>query len=175
MHRDYVKASYDLITESVEKTNIRLTPECESYLVFLMAENFNRPSMGYDGPVAIEWMTIKNMAPSEEKKSKLKQLGDTCLMVSSISPFIYGRNGLGPEYFIAIGQDSYYTRSTYSDSEPWYSLYKNFLKLRDVFEAALIKRNYSIAQYVELVQAGSATAQAVLGATLYIPPNTKLN
>jgi len=172
MNRDYVKASYDLITESVSKTNIKLTPECESYLVFLMAENFDKPTMGYDGPIAIEWMTIKALSRGADKLQKLKKLGDTCLMVSSVSPFIYGRSGVGPEYFITIGQDSYYTRSQLGDTSPWYSLFKEFTKMRDVFEAALLKRKFTIAQYVNLAQAGSDTAKQVLGSTLVLPPST---
>lgn len=168
MNKHYVSASYDIITAAIAKTNIKLTEECESYLVFLMAEHFDDPNIGYDSPVAVDWMTAKSMSNGTEKLLKLKKIGDTCLLISSISPFIYNRAGLGPDYFATIGQDCYLTRSQIGTHDPWYALYTHFLEMRDVFEAALLKRKYTQVQLVDLADAGSKTAAIELGAT-YIP------
>lgn len=161
--QNYVSASYDIITASIAQTKIKLSHDCESYLVFLMAEYFNDATLGYDSPVAIEWMTTKSMSNSHEKLNRLKRIGDTCMLISSVTPFVYSRAGLGPEYFITIGQDCYLTRSQLSAKEPWLSLCLHFQQMRDVFAAALIQRNNSKAQLIELSNSGNSIAKKQTG------------
>ena len=75
---EYVKGCYDLVLESEEFTNLRLDHEIESYIVHLMARNFNRTDIGNDA-IAIKMLE----AVQTGKKDNLIAVADECLLIHS--------------------------------------------------------------------------------------------
>jgi len=82
---DYVKSCYELILESEGKTAIVLTHEVESYIVHLMAKNFERTDIGQI-PVAVQMLE----ATTSKNYQNLLSVGDECLLIHSY-PFKMSR------------------------------------------------------------------------------------
>ncbi len=82
---DYVKSCYELILESEGKTAIVLTHEVESYIVHLMAKNFERTDIGQI-PVAVQMLE----ATASKNYQNLLSVGDECLLIHSY-PFKMSR------------------------------------------------------------------------------------
>jgi hypothetical protein len=162
MNRYYFQACYKLITESEQEINHPLDEDVESYVVRLTADKFDDPSLGYNKSV-IEM----KYAPSEttlEKYKHLKDTGDTCLLISSLTPFVAQRFGLSPSYFISIGKDAFYELG--KDIEPstnvYTKIYQQFSYVRDVVENAFTHKMYSIEQLIVLGKVGSSLANKIL-------------
>lgn len=75
---DYVKASYDLVTESTEKYSLKLEQEVEAYVVHMLARNFNNVGIGSE-PIATKILT----AMSHQNRFMFRDIGDECLIIYS--------------------------------------------------------------------------------------------
>jgi len=75
---EYVKGCYDLVLESEEFTNLKLDSDVESYIVHLMARNFNRTDIGNEA-IAIKMLE----ATQSGKQDMLLAVADECLLIHS--------------------------------------------------------------------------------------------
>ena len=165
MNKYYFQACYQLIAESEKQINHPLDKDVESYVVRLTANKFDDPSLGYNKPVSItKFMLCESTL---EKYKILKETGDTCLLVSSLIPFVAQRFGLSLSYFISIGKTAFYELG--KDIEPstniYIKMYQQFSYVRDVVENAFTHKQYSIEHLIVLSKHGSSFAQKVLKGT----------
>jgi len=74
----FVKAAYDLIMESEDKTNTYLDTRVEEYVVLLFATNFQRTNIGDEA------IAIKMLEASQRKGThQFKPIADECLLINS--------------------------------------------------------------------------------------------
>lgn len=69
---EFVKASYDLVMESESLSNTYLQDEVETYIVHLLAKNFNKLNIDEDA-IAIQMLAGTNY----------QHIGDECLLINS--------------------------------------------------------------------------------------------
>ena len=75
---DYVKSCYDLVIESEGIAQTMLNEDTESYVVHLMARNFERTDIGSQ-PVALTMMAAVNSHNTQQ----LLAVADECLLIHS--------------------------------------------------------------------------------------------
>jgi len=75
---DYVKSCYDLVIESEGIAQTVLNEDTESYVVHLMARNFERTDIG-EQPVALTMMAAVN----SRRRPDLLAVADECLLIHS--------------------------------------------------------------------------------------------
>lgn len=75
---EYVKSCYDLVTESENITKITLKVEVETYVVHLMARNFERIDIGKEA-IAIQLLEAINTGRTD----RLLTVADECLLIHS--------------------------------------------------------------------------------------------
>ena len=75
---DYVKSCYDLVIEREGIAQTVLNEDTESYVVHLMARNFERTDIG-EQPVALTMMAAVN----SRRRPDLLAVADECLLIHS--------------------------------------------------------------------------------------------
>ncbi len=81
MHKywfDYVKSCYDLVVDSEDYVDLKLTHTVEAYVVHLMAKNFNRTDIG-EKAVAIQLLEAVN----SKNRANYLSVADECLLIHS--------------------------------------------------------------------------------------------
>lgn len=167
MNKYYFQVCYQLITESEKQTNQHLDDDVEHYIVQLTAVKFDDPTLGYHQPISLS--RFNKCETTLEKYQQLKQTGDCCLLISSLTPFVAQKFGLSPSYFVSIGKSAFYELG--KDLDPptniYTKIYQQFCNVRDVVENAFTHKMYSLEQLVVLGKLGSTFASnALKGTTL---------
>ena len=75
---EYVKSCYDLVIETEGALNFKLEHEVEAYVVYLMANNFNRVDIG-EKIISIELLE----ASQSRDRERYRTVGDECLLIHS--------------------------------------------------------------------------------------------
>lgn len=75
---EYVKASYELVTESTQKYSLQLEGEVEAYVIHMLARNFENVQIGAE-PIAIKILE----AMHQQNKYLFRDIADECLLIYS--------------------------------------------------------------------------------------------
>jgi|GEM_PF-3126173 hypothetical protein len=125
-----------LVYEAQHHCAIILTEELESYLVFLLMRFATHPELA-NSMMALDFLQGLNELGTH-RDTKLRNVGDKCLLLSGLFPAHIQKRQLTLNYFIHLGQTAY-DSIFQSPAEEHYSLFKalsqNFSPLRDVVQA----------------------------------------
>jgi hypothetical protein len=169
----YIKASYDLVVSGEVNTSLYLDENVEHYLVFLLARHFDKPN--FEGGKTVAEMALEaKQEPNDDKRhAALKQVGDVCLLVSSLVPFYKMRRGIKPKYYVDMGRAAFGTLSgmKYNYTDVYERVYQDFPKMRDVLEQVFgYERKYTAEQNLALIECESRTALQQQGPTIIVGP-----
>ena len=98
MRDEYTSAFYGVVKEASETTGYQLPIEIESYVVMLLADKIDKPNFLPEKSFAESLLALKR-----PYRLTAKELGDTCLFVTSVFP----EYGISVRYYSDIGINSY--------------------------------------------------------------------
>lgn len=125
-----------LVKEAAITSECTLDDELESYLVFLLMRNANKPEMA-DSVLALEYLQSL-LSEGTQRTDQLREVGDKCLLYSGLFPEQAYRKQVHIRYFIDIGQSSYHQISETlqrSVARMYQRLSEYFVMLMDVLQA----------------------------------------
>lgn len=94
-----------LVKDAAITSEYKLDDELESYLVFLLMRNADRPEMT-DSVLALEYLQGM-LNEGTQRTEQLREVGDKCLLYSGLFPEHAYHKHVHIHYFIDIGQASY--------------------------------------------------------------------
>ena len=126
----------ELVNEAQQNCNTWLSEVIESYLVFMLIRFMAYPQILN----SVLGMDLLKSAHSvgEQRRLMLRDVGDSCLLVSGLFPGRIEKKHLKISYFVHLGQFAYGTLSLEISSETgklYDGLCNGFVKLMDVLQA----------------------------------------
>ena len=96
----YTSAFYEVVKDTQHYTGYELPDHIEVYLVMLLSYQTDRPNFLPETSFAEMFLTANS--PKQRK-----ELGDTCLFVAGVFPYIGERKGINRSYYRDMGTTSY--------------------------------------------------------------------
>lgn len=127
----------DIIHEAEEACTLSLSPDLESYLVFLLMRYTNQPQV-INNIVATEFLKNAQLSFSQRQVA-LREVGDNCLLFSGLFPHLAAKRHVKISYFVKLGQAAY-TGTSKTTDDLYELLAKHFVGLMDILNAI---RQYS--------------------------------
>ena len=125
-----------LVKDAAATSKCNLDDELESYLVFLLMRNTDRPDIT-NSVLALEYLQSM-LADGLQRTEQLREVGDKCLLYSGLFPERAYQKQVRINYFIEIGQASYQqTAETLKRgyAQMYQRLSEYFVMLMDVLQA----------------------------------------
>lgn len=95
----------DLVRAGERHVQTELSEDAESYLVFVLLRHLkDAPLLGR--VMALEWLNAVD-ASGSERRERLRDVGDRCLLVAGLFPQLAWKRRVGNEYFVSIGRGAY--------------------------------------------------------------------
>lgn len=94
-----------LVREGGARHGVSLDEELESYLVFVLMRHARGHTLASEA-AALSLLAALELA-GREREEQLRDLGDSCLIVSGLFPGLARRRRVTPAYFIALGRSAY--------------------------------------------------------------------
>jgi len=129
MEDAYRSAFYEVVKETQDKTGYELPEHIEAYLVMLLSHQTDRPNFLPETSFAEMFLTANS--PRQRK-----ELGDTCLFVTGVFPYIGDRRGINRSYYRDMGTTSYEMLSESLQPELFLQLARHFDFLSGFIERA---------------------------------------
>lgn len=129
MEDAYRSAFYEIVQNTEDKTGYELPDHIKSYLVMLLSYQTNRPNFLPETSFAHQFLTAST--PKQRK-----ELGDTCLFVSGVFPYLGEKRGINRSYYSDMGITSYEIVSDFWNPHLFSSLAKHFNFLSEFIEVA---------------------------------------
>jgi hypothetical protein len=136
MEDSYRSAFYDIVKETQGKTGYELPEDLECYLVMLLSQQTDRPNF-------LPETTFAEMFLTANTPTQRKVLGDTCLFVSGVFPYIGNRKGISRSYYSDMGITSYKLLSECWHPELFGSLAKHFNLLSGFIEIVFLDKYFT--------------------------------
>ena len=124
-----------LVLEAQAASHIELTEDLQSYLVFLLmryAEN----TLLNEKPIAIDFLETLHQR-GKIQQTHLREVGDTCLIVSGFFPGFEETRLVQINYFVGMGQGAYSSLSHLSQktyAQLFHELSAGFVSMMDVLQ-----------------------------------------
>lgn len=99
---------FALVRDAEFAMDCSIDEDLESYVVFLLASKLNESDL-FDNILGESYLKAQNSFVSD--KLPLKQVADTCLLLSGLYPDNSRRRGVSPDYFASLGIASYFQLS----------------------------------------------------------------
>lgn len=128
---------HQVIIEAEKSCEVALKEDLESYLVFLLMRYTNKPEL-IKQVIALEFLQGVNQ-PSGKRFLTLQDVGDKCLLLAGLYPFMAEKRLVKINYFVNLGQSAYVQISQKSN-DLYESLGRQFVCLMDVLQSI---RNYT--------------------------------
>lgn len=96
-----------LVLDAEQHAHISLSEDLESYLVFLL-QRFHKNADGLYEPLALKYLQAENEL-GRCRQHKLRDTGDSCLMLAGLFPEQAKRRMVNVSYFVRLGRSSYHT------------------------------------------------------------------
>jgi len=132
MEDAYRSAFFGIVKETQDKTGYELPDHIEVYLVMLLSHQTDRPNFLPETSFAEMFLTANT-------PQKRKELGDTCLFVAGVFPYIGERRGINRSYYRDLGTTSYEMLSESWHPELFSHLAKHFDFLSGFIEVVFDK------------------------------------
>jgi hypothetical protein len=148
----------------------RLDEELESYLVFLLMRFAGQPQVTAR-VLALEYLDGL-LAGGRERKDRLRDVGDVCLLYSGLFPQMAARRRVRLSYFVQLGRTAYRELSDRLErgfAQVYLNLAHGFVPLMDVLQAMrTLPRGTPVLQPLEAFElwedTGSSSARRSLRA-----------
>lgn len=129
---------YELLQEAKQITGYNMSTDLEHYLI-LTLNNFNPDSHDFSANISIEYLQAIDSQQTEQS-SKLRNVGDQCLLINGMFPQISIKRNVSLNYYAVIGRQAYNTlavarsgaRSSDIDKALFQELSVHFIGLSDL-------------------------------------------
>jgi len=123
-----------LVSDAESAAGYTLGEELESYLVFLLMRFTRKPTM-LSRIMATDYLDQRHSSRGE-RRQKLKEVGDHCLLFSGLFPQHAERRMVKVSYFVKLGRSAYQQVSEQAhNSDTIYThLSKDFVTLMDILQ-----------------------------------------
>ncbi len=115
LHPTDMSQWHALVYEAQANTQLVLTENTESYLVFLLMR-FSQTTQLMESVIAMDFLEAMNVS-GRRRLELLQDVGDKSLLLCGLFPGIANKRRVGLEYFSDIGQSAYLTVSELHDSQ----------------------------------------------------------
>lgn len=136
LHPTDISQWYALVSEAEAATQLVLSENAESYLVFLLQRFAQNPQLA-ESVIATEF--LESMATFGKKQiEKLKTVGDKSLLLCGLFPGVAERRNVNLDYYVGMGKAAYLTVSELQnnpESELFLDLSNHFPNLQHVLQA----------------------------------------
>lgn len=136
LHPTDISQWYALVSEAEEATQLVLSENTESYLVFLLQRFAQNPQLA-ESVLATEF--LESMSTFGKKQvEKLKTVGDKSLLLCGLFPGVAERRNVNLDYYVGMGKAAYLTVSELQnnqESELFLDLSNHFPNLQHVLQA----------------------------------------
>ena len=134
MEDAYRSAFYEVVKETQDKTGYELPEHIEAYVVMLLSHQTDRPNF-------LPTTSFAEMFLTAHTPGQRKELGDTCLFVSGVFPYIGNKKGVNRSYYRDMGTTSYEMLSEHWHPELFSHLAKHFDFLSGFIEVLFSQEN----------------------------------
>lgn len=124
-----------LVQEAQSASQIQLTEDLQSYLVFLLMRFLEETELT-DKPLALELLETVHQQ-GQTQQSHLREVGDKCLIITGFFPGLAQRRFVELKYYVSLGQGAYSALSYLtgkSHAELFGHLSKDFIPLMDILQ-----------------------------------------
>jgi hypothetical protein len=136
LHPTDMSQWHALVYEAQASTQLMLTENTESYLVFLLMR-FSQTTQLLESVVAMDF--LDSMSQSGRRRTEqLQDVGDKSLLLCGLFPGIANKRSVGLDYFSDMGQSAYLIMSELHENqlaELYYQLSDQFRVLQQVLRA----------------------------------------
>lgn len=125
-----------LVYEAQASTQLILTENIESYLVFLLMR-FTQTTQLLESVIAIDFLESMN-SNGRRRVEQLQEVGDKSLLLCGLFPGIAGKRNVGLDYFSGVGQAAYLSVSELQEqqrSDLYYQLSDQFITMQNILRA----------------------------------------
>jgi hypothetical protein len=136
LHPTEISQWHALVYEAQATTQIILTENTESYLVFMMMR-FTQTTQLLESVVSMDFLEAMQLS-GKRRVEELQSVGDKSLILCGLFPGLADRRRVGLEYFSDMGQSAYLTVSELHEShlaDLYYQLGHQFINLRQILQA----------------------------------------
>ena len=120
MKDEYVDAFRGVVQDTQNSTGYNLPEHVEAYIVMLLADHVEKVDFLPRDSFTESFLKINNGRSA-------KELGDTCLFVSSVYPEYGSKHGINRRFYQDIGSTSYDRASQQMNEELFTTLSKHFV------------------------------------------------
>lgn len=136
LHPTDIAQWYALVNEAQVASQLNLTENTESYLVFLL-QRFSQTPQLMDS-VAAEDLLNAMQRPVRVQIEQLRDVGDKSLLLCGLFPGMAVKRHVTIDYYAAMGQAAYLTASELQESETsalYLQLSTQFVRLQKILQA----------------------------------------
>ena len=136
LHPTDISQWHALVYEAQANSQLVLTENTESYLVFLLMR-FSQTTQLMESVIALDFLEAMSLS-GRRRVDLLQDVGDKSLLLCGLFPGIAHKRRVGIEYFSDLGQSAYLTVSELQDnqlSELYLQLSDQFITMRHVLQA----------------------------------------
>ena len=160
---------HSLVHEAQAKAHLHLSEILEHYLVMLLSRFTPRTASLCEAVAPHYLEAMRN--DSQQRPKSLRDVGDTCLLLSGLFPGRSNKLAVSADYYIGLGQSAYGEAATHLDTDDhplFLTLAQRFVSAMDVLMAIrLMGKNSSLlpdtlSAYELSQQYGSQTAKQVV-------------
>lgn len=98
-----------LVQEAGRSSNVSLSEELENYLVFLLMRHIQNPEIVKSIVASSFLKSLETIG--KERQYLLREVGDTCLLLSGLFPNNARKKNVRISYYVEIGKSAYFTLS----------------------------------------------------------------
>jgi len=124
-----------LVHEAEALCEYQLDEELESYLVFLLIRFLDKADFT-SRIMALDYLNSL-VETGKLRESKLREVGDHCLLFSGLFPKIAEKRRIKVSYYVSLGQSAYNDLATTCQlklGDLYYQLANSFVKLMDILQ-----------------------------------------
>lgn len=137
LHPTEVSQWQAIVNEAEACTQLILSEDTESYLVFLLIR-FTKKQELVESVVALDFLESVDAASSTVRIERLQEVGDKSLLLCGLFPGIARKRRVNLTYFSDLGQAAYHTASGHQN-HPYAALFEKlghqFLNLQQILQA----------------------------------------
>lgn len=123
---------YQMLQEAQSKCQIILSSDIESYLILMLTRYLTYTTLAQEMMASTFLKGIQ--LPTRLRATVLQDIGDRCLLISGLFPFVAEKRLVKLRYYIDIGQIAYEVISQ-KNNDIFSSLSKQFIPLMDVLQS----------------------------------------
>lgn len=135
----------EVVQQAAFQHTIALNQELEMYLISLLMRYTNQPEL-LKRIMAINFLQAQHKRP-QERIQALQRVGDECLLITGLFPFIPRKRLVTVSYFVSLGQSAYSAISYQHDV--FNTLAVQFVSVMDVLRSITENKPLFLQEVIE--------------------------